>query len=340
MKATLFDVCRLTGLSTATVSRVLNNSPLVRGKTRAKVMKAMRQLNYRPSPAARSLALRRSEAVGVVFPHVTGAFHTEILRGIDEVADEHGYHLLTAFSHNPHDQRDLVQQMLREGRVDAMIVLNLDIPESFFKTLAAESFPLVLIDRPAAVPGVASITMNNEEAAGAAFVHLLRHAPRNVAVLTGPKDVYDSARRLVGCRQAAERAGVPASEIRVLTGDFRRESGEELVQRMLRQKKLPRGIMALNDHMALGALGALRDAGVKVPEDVALIGFDDIEAAQYLSLTTVRIPVREMGRAAAEVAIRAVKYKEPLVDRVLPAKLIVRRSCGCLRVVEGVGPAG
>jgi LacI family transcriptional regulator len=272
--------------------------------------------------------MRRSHTIAVIFPHVYGFLHAEILRGIDEVAAERGYHLLTAFAHGMRDQERLILNVLSETHVEALVVLNFDLSEAFFRGLDRRAVPLVVIDQPVRASGVASVTMDNEKGAGDAFLHLLGHCRERLAIIAGPAERYDSVRRMAGCRAAARKAGVAWQSLHIETGDFSRESGAKAMRRLLAAER-PRGVLALNDQMALGAMLELKAADLRVPEDVAVVGFDDIETAQYIGLTTVRNPARDMGRAAGELAIGAGQPEHAFGDRVVPAGLVVRRTCGC-----------
>lgn len=330
MLSTLHDVCKRSGLSTATVSRVLNGSPLVREQTRARVLEAVEALGYRPSHAARTLARRRTDTIGVIFPEIASGFFSEVLRGIDAAAAEHNFHLMTAFSHSDRDERELVMRTVRERRADALILMNLSLPDDFVANAAGHGMPIVLIDRPAEGANLFAVTLDNFGGADAAMTHLLGHGYRRVAVITGPGNSYDFQQRLAGCLQAAERAGIALSDDFVWQGSFTENSGAFAVARWLEAaNRPPEAIFASNDSMALGALGVLRERGLRVPEDVALVGFDNIDAARHLDLTTVSVPMREMGRAAAEAAIHQILSGEAQKHRVLATHLVVRRSCGC-----------
>jgi LacI family transcriptional regulator len=330
MHVTLHDVCKRAGVSTATVSRVINHSPLVTDVTRARVLEAMRSLGYSPSHAARTLARQRSELIGVVFPHIASGFFTEVLGGINEVAAEHNFHLMTAFSHGLSDEEQFVKRLLTERRVDGLILMNLLLSDEFVAEAARGGIPIVLIDRPVEGSDLFAVSMDNRAGAEAAMGHLLGHGYRRVAILTGPGDSFDAQHRFEGCRAALGRAGIPESQVLLWKGSFTEKSGRAAIEGWLAQgRALPEAIFATNDAMALGALGALRERGLRVPDDVALVGFDDTESARHLELTSVRVPMQEMGRAAAEAAIEQISSRQAQPSRVLDTELVVRRSCGC-----------
>lgn len=330
MHATLFDVCKRAKVSTATVSRVLNGSPMVSVQTRSRVEKAIKQLGYHPSHAARTLARQRSQFIGAIFPDISSGFFAEVLSSIDAVAAEHEFHLMTAFSHGHRDEKELIVRTLRERRVDALILMNLSLPDNFTKAAAKFGIPIVLIDRPVAGANLFAVSMDNKGGADAAITHLIKHGQRNIAVIAGPSGNYDADQRLEGCRLGFERAGLPLADELIWQGAFTAASGRAALERWLNAgRPLPEAIFATNDAMALGALATLQERGYRVPDDVALVGFDDIEAAQHLGLTTVHIPMREMGRAAAEAAVKQILSGEAQKQCVLATNLVVRRSCRC-----------
>lgn len=331
---TIADVSRRTGLSTATVSRVINNSPNVRAETRRRVLKAVRELGYSLNHTARSLARRRTDAIGVIFPSFDTGFFSEVLKGINEVAAAANRHLMVAFSLGGQDQEDLVREYLHAGRVDTLILMNLTMSEDFIRELNNASMPIVLIDRPVRAARLATVSLNNMGGAASGMEHLIDLGYRRIAVIRGPVDTFDAEQRLAGCTQALEAAGMELNKALTWQGDFTEAGGYRVVDAYLSRGELaPDAVFALNDQMALGAMAALRKHGLGVPDDVAVIGFDDIEPARHLGLTTVASPMRQMGREATELAVQAA---DPAADhgpspgqsRLLQTELVVRRTCG------------
>jgi LacI family transcriptional regulator len=266
----------------------------------------------------------------VIFPEIASGFYTELLCGIDDVAVEHEFHLMTAFSHSGRDDRELVSRLLHEGRVDALILLHLSSSDSVVKGAARYGKPIVVIGRPVMSRNVFTVSIDNAVGAQAVAAHLLEHGHRKIAVITGPKDNFDAEQRLQEYKRAFAEAGSSISPEMVWSGAFTEASGREAIERWLASgRKLPSAILASNDSMAIGALGVLSERGYRVPEDVALVGFDDVESARHLSLTTVRVPMRQMGRLAAEAAIKPILSRRAQRQRVVATSLVVRRSCGC-----------
>jgi DNA-binding LacI/PurR family transcriptional regulator len=329
-RATLTDVCQRSGVSSATVSRVLNGTARVSQATRDRVMSVVNELGYVPNAAARSLAGRREQMLGVIFPEIGNGFWANILKGLDAAAADRGYHLLTGFSHGHLDERELVLRVLREGRIDALILMNLRLDKELAEEAKRFKTPIVLIDRPIAELQAGSVMADNRGGAREALAHLYGHGHRDVAFLIGDEATFDSKQRLLGCRDAANEAGATIDPSLVLPGAFTEESGREIVEHLLeRHGRPPRAIFCFNDNLAVGAMEALRDHGWRVPDEVAVIGFDDIEIARHLGLTTVRVPLNEMGRTAAYLAVDAIEKKATGVNHVLSTSLVVRHSCGC-----------
>lgn len=293
-------------------------------------MRAVKDLGYVPNHAARTLAGQRTKLLGVVFPEIGTGFWADILKGLDAAAHDYGYHILTAFSHGGPDERNLALRLLGEGRIDALVVMNLRLGDEFAREAQRYAIPLILIDRPLRVAGFGSVTMDNIGGARAAMAHLYAHGHREVVLLAGDLDTYDAQQRLEGCRQAAAEAGVAWDAKRVWAGSFAEESGRQLVHEWLSQgHRPPSAMFCFNDNLAIGAMDALAAHGVVVPRDTAVVGFDDLAVARHLGLSTVRVPVLDLGRAAAESAIHALRGEAFEHHRVLPTQLIVRQSCGC-----------
>jgi DNA-binding LacI/PurR family transcriptional regulator len=329
---TVLDVSRQSGVSTATVSRVINQSPKVSPATRVRVLKAIEKLGYMRNHSARALARQRTDTIGVVFPGIDSGFFSEVLKGINEYAVSRDYHLMVAFSQGQQGEHDRVAEYLQAGRVDALILMNLGMSDRFVRQASQRELPIVLIDRPVKDARVASVMIDNRSGADAAMTHLLGLGYERIAILTGPDGTIDAEQRFQGCQTAATRAGYRLGKDLVWPGDFLWESGYELMNNWLDSgKPLPDAMFALNDPMAMGVMEAMRERGLSVPDDMALVGFDDVQAARYLGLTTVHSPMREMGRAASQAAISLVTGGRTQLEQVLATDLVVRRSCGVER---------
>jgi LacI family transcriptional regulator len=325
--ATIHDVAARAGVSAATVSRVLNGKEdLVREETSRQVHDAARALRYVPNIAARSLSIRRHHAVGVVLPDVHGEFFSELIRGIDLAARREGYHLLVSGSHS--DAKEMVEVLdTMRGRVDGLVVMAPDVrPGS--PAWDRDSLPLVLLNSASDAHDV--ITIDNYGGARMMMDHLQSLGHTRIAFIGGPPHNNDARERLRGYRQAMRRI---SSAVRLeLPGDFTEESGHAAAERVLAESVRPTAIFAANDAMAVGALAALAAAGVQVPREIAVSGFDDIPIARYVTppLTTVRVDIAEMGRRAFSLlreSLGGARGAQPR-NECITTTLVVRGSCG------------
>ena len=341
--ANIKDVAREAHVSVATVSRVFNDSAVVSEPTRRAVRKVADRLNYWPNGAARSLITNRTHSIGVMLPDLFGEFYSEILRGLDSTARKAGLHLLVSSSHADADEMIGTLRTMR-GRIDGLIVMAPDLDARSAIRAAATDLPLVLIDPASGFDGCDTVTIANREGAYWIVMHLLALGHRCVATITGPLGNWDARQRLEGYRAALRKGGVDlASELEIV-GDFTEPSGYEAVSRLLALRPRPTAVFAANDYMAIGVLGALSDAHIRVPEDIALAGFDDIAMARYLNppLTTVHVDAYRLGERAMESLLEKPKARRGRLARheVLPTTLVVRRSCGSSVAKEARGGAG
>jgi LacI family transcriptional regulator len=326
---TIKDVARAAGVSVATVSRVQNGSALVKETTRRRVGEVATRMGYSPNGAAQSLITSRTNTLGVLLPDLYGEFFSEVIRGIDQAAQRHGHHLLVSSSH---DDRSAVETALRSmrGRVDGLIVMWPDLDEAGTPSLPT-GFPVVLLNAPLGSHGFDVITVANYDGAYAMVDHLLDLGHRRIAIIKGIEGNADAAERLRGYRGALASAGLAAATIEV-AGQFTETSGFRAVNELLRREIRPSAIFAANDAMAIGALSALRQAGLRVPEDMALAGFDDIPMAQYLDppLSSVHVDISALGEHATLRLLAAMGSKDRHQPRaeILPTTLVLRRSCG------------
>jgi LacI family transcriptional regulator len=324
---TIRDVARAAGVSVATVSRVQNGSALVKETTRQRVGEVVRRLGYAPHPAARTLITSRTSTIGVLLPDLYGEFFSEVIRGIDQTAQGHGFHLLVSSSH---DETEAVRTVLRSmrGRVDGLIIMWPELDESMLPNLPA-GFPVVLLSAPLGTSSFDVIRVANFEGAYDMVSHLLQLGHRDVGILRGAEGNADASERLRGYRAALLDNGIEPGPFEA-AGAFTEESGFYAARDLLRGEVIPTAIFAANDAMAIGALSALREAGLHVPTDVALAGFDDIPMARYMDppLSTVRVDISALGERATTRLLTAVRDREDHTPRIetLPTTLVLRGS--------------
>jgi LacI family transcriptional regulator len=330
MSTTIKDVARHAGVSTATVSRVFNDSGPVGNETRERVVLVAKQLRYSPNLLGRSLSIRRSDAIGLLLPDLHGEFFSEVIRGADETLQRRHLHLIVSSSHSSREDLDAALRVLR-GRVDGLIIMSPHVDAQVLTSNLPHHLPVVLLNCNAEGYAYDSLTIDNFGGAWRVANHILGHGHARIAIITGSPDNHDAVERLRGYRTAlAENPAVSAVEI---PGNFTEASGYDAVRRILQKAPLPTAMIASNDAMAVGALSALTDAGVAIPDSMALAGFDDIPIAAWLtpSLTTVSSAIYDIGVRAVEAVLDAVgnKGEHRRQQQTLPVTLRVRESCGC-----------
>lgn len=328
---TIHDVAREAKVSIATVSRALNTESLVRGTTRERIDAAVKKLRYVPHSGARSLIMRETRTIGVLLPDIFGEFFSEVIRGLDDVARHRGYSLLVTCTHG--DSRS-AQAMLKamHGRVDGLVVLSSDLGTQAFLREAPRRTPVVFLNRVTGSNHYDSISVDNHGGAIAMTRYLLGLGHERIMFVTGPAENRDAEERLLGYREAMGTHSGRALECLEIGGDFNEGSGYKAACSILELQPRPTAIFAANDAMAIGALCALKERGIKVPEDVSLAGFDDIPTTQYLSppLSSVRTPISALGSNAAERLLARIEAAGAIKPRqqVLDVLLAVRASTG------------
>lgn len=303
LSVTIKDVAKRANVSVATVSRALNGHENVADAVRTRVLAVAKELRYSPHHAARSLSSRRTNTIGVVLPDLYGEFFSELMRGIDQVARDHGQHLLVSSYHgNPEEQGEALRTM--RGRVDGLLVMSPYGDTGGLAENLSPAQPAVLINSDARDGSLPALGIDNRRAAGEMVRHLAAGGRRRIAFIAGPSDNFDARDRLQGYRDALADA-VPGESPWVVQGDFTEATGHRAAQLLLAGDTRPDAIFAANDMMALGCLFACLQAGVDVPGQVAIAGFDDIPLARYThpSLTTMRVDIAGIGAQAMRMVL-------------------------------------
>jgi len=330
MSVTIRDVARQAGVSISTVSRVLNDTCPVREDKRRSVIEASRLLGYRPNPAARSLLGKKVGGLGVLLPYVSGEFFTELLHGLDVAAQESKFFLVISTSHGVVDEFKAAIQAMHK-RVDGMIVMAPELAADDMASIAKSGTPVSFVNT--YVDGLDADVFNFDNYGGAFAVtqHLTALGHRRIAIIKGPSGAGDARERLRGYRAAMAEAGVSDTRRLEFDGDYTQAAGFAAAELIVQTAPRPTAIVAANDYCAAGAISALNDAGLAIPDEVAVTGFDDVPSSQYTlpPLTTVRVPIREFGY---QVFRRLVARLEGQVEedefrqQVLPVELVVRGS--------------
>jgi LacI family transcriptional regulator len=328
---TIYEVARRAGVSIATVSRVLRGSHLVTEETRARVQAAVEELSFTPSRLGRSLAEGQHAANGIVFPDLVGPYYAEVVLAYEEVAAELGRSVLILATHGRRDAAAKVLDMA--ARVDGMAIMGRTVGDDVVGTIAGSGLPVVLLARDP-VSTVDTVRADNERSARDLADHLVGHGYRRFAFLGDPDRSPDVAGRYVGFA-----AGLRAAGVRVPTPArcaFDVEAGQAAAVRLLSRSSRPQVVVCANDEVALGVHTAVAAAGLRIPDDLAVTGWDDVMAAGFAGLTTVRQPMRELGATAARWLHDRITERNsgptrgPAAVRreVLPTQLVVRTSCG------------
>jgi LacI family transcriptional regulator len=330
MAATIKDVAQRAGVSVATVSRVLNRLDVVSEDTRRRVSDAANKLGYIPHGGARSLSTRRTECVAAVLPDLHGEFFSELIRGIDRVARLKGQHLLLTPSHDDAGElADALRSM--QGRADGVLLMSPHLDAEVLRRNLPASMPAVLMNTPRQGTPYSSFTVDSHGGASAMVRHLWARGHRHIAMISGPEGNFDADERLRGYAETLARLA-PRTQPQVLRGDFTEESGHRAGLEIAAMRARPDAIFAANDTMAIGCLSGLAEAGLAVPDDIALAGFDDIPVARYVNppLTTVRVRIAELGESAFDRLMRAIERRgeDKPSKQILRTELVVRRSCG------------
>jgi LacI family transcriptional regulator len=331
MKPTIYSIAAQAGVSIATVSRAFNGSPRISEATRERVMQIAHEMGYQPSASARNLAMSSTETLALVFPQISGPYFSEFINGAESVARSHQYHLLV-YSSLDADQEDPLLNLL-PARTDGIILGTRSSSTAYIHRLHQRRFPFILLGRE--VPGLETHSLHPDNERGALDItrHLIGvHGYQQIAFICGPQDQLHNSERLQGYQRALNEAGLALDPQLLAPGNFDEASGYAAAQMLLERQPRPQAIFAANDQMAIGAIAAANERGLHVPEDLAVVGFDDIPTAPYLQppLTTVNVAIFEQGAQAVQLLLKQIA--EPnLPARVLhiPTRLVVRHSCGC-----------
>lgn len=333
-RATIADVAERAGVSIATVSRVINETGPVAEDTAAQVWSAIAELKYRPSAAAKGLASRRTHTLGFLVSEISAPFFTPLLRGIEGGTRESGYSLLIhAIQEIEPAVTGAFRRPLGEHNTDGLLVFAGCLEDVELAYLYKLGFPLVLLHQtPPNDLAIPYVTFENKSGARKLVDHLIEvHDYRRIAFLRGPEDQEDSYWRELGYREALEAHGIPFDPALVAVGGFNEKLAQIPVRTWLEQGTAIDAIFAGDDEAAVGVISALQQAGQRVPEDIAVVGFDDVHLYHYMlpPLTTVHAPVEQAGREATVQLLQLIQtgQAQPLV--LLPTEMVIRRSCGC-----------
>ncbi len=326
-RPTIRDVAREAGVSHQTVSRVINESETVLPETRARVEQAIETLGFRPSAIARSMAQGRTNTLACIAPNLTDYTLASVIEGAETEARQHGYFLLSSSANTPEAFSALVEELVGHRRVDGLIVINPYIDERY--TAVPDNFPVVFVGARARDKSLCSVSLDDEKAAYDATQHLISLGHRQIAMVTGPMAEDCCLDRSNGYMRALEAAGLPVDLGMIIEGDWSATSGQDALLALAEQGRLPSAIFAQNDRMALGVLHSARDLGLNVPEQLAVIGVDDMPLSSYFDppLTTMHQDMPRIGQEATRLLVKVIDSAvDHCTQMKLPAQIIVRQS--------------
>ena len=328
--STIKDVAKKANTSITTVSRVLNQSAhAVNPKTREKVLKAVEELHFRPNVLARGLVKKETQTVGVIVPDISNSYYAEITRGIEDVANKNGYTVIICNTNRLSSKAVNYIEVLRERLVDGIIFTGGTDGKKLLETeLKKYNLKVILIGN----HGIdfPSVQIDNVAGSYKAISYLIKMGHRDIGFVRGPAKSITSRERLNGYKKALKDNGIKTRELLIKNGNFTSKSGFEATKLLINQKTKPTAIFCANDQMAIGSIKALREEGYRIPEEMAVVGFDDIELAFYIrpSLTTVSIPKHKLGQAAMSGLLNILKGKGVEKKVTLQTDLIIRESTG------------
>jgi DNA-binding LacI/PurR family transcriptional regulator len=326
------DIARVAGVSHSTVSRALRNSPLVNAKTAALVRRIAKKQRYVASAVARSLVTKRTNTIGIVVSSIADPFAGEVVGGIEECALANNYSVILAASHGDPDRELRAVQFLHERRVDGVIVMASRVGVRYRSSLSRMKSPIVLINSHHRGEFAHSVRIDNVGAAKIATLHLVELGHRRIAYIGDELGFQSDSERLNGYQKALKDAGLPFDPALVAYGDGTPVRGLDAMSRLLSLPEPPTAVFCYNDREALGAMRAVREYGLRIPDDISIVGFDDLFLSSYTHppLTTIRQPKHEMGRQATEILFGLLSGDQPR-SQISQGTLIVRESTAPLK---------
>ena len=323
------EVAEQAGVSVTTVSHVINNSRPVNPETRTRVEQAMQVLGYQPNVLARSLRRGKTHTIGVILPDNANPYFAEVVRGIEDTSFSLGYSVMLCNSDNDLEKEHLYTNVLIEKQVDGIIFVAAGLSEENIKNLQKRGVPSVLVDRQVQGVEIDSVFADNQAGGFLAVNHLVDQGHTAIACITGPMGVLSSSERIVGYRQALEAAGIHPAPGWVVEGDFQVQSGYAGAEQLWKFDNTPSAIFACNDLMAIGAYRFAHEKQLRIPQDLSIIGFDDIRLAEFTNppLSTIRQSKAKMGAQAADLLLgRIANGNQSFRQEIIPVQLVERAS--------------
>lgn len=331
MTVTLVEIAQTAGVSVSTVSRALSNSnyPL-KEETRQRILELAEEMGYKPNLVARSLQSNRSHLVGVIVDRMQSPFAAATVQGIQDGLREEGYSISIAYSNRDQALAEEAINSFYSRQVDGIVILNSWLHHFNDRILALQTRPFIFVNRLFSNCLSNCVGPGDHIGAQLATQHLVDLGHRRIAYINGMEDWIEAQNRLSGYRDILEQQNLPVDHALIRQGDWGVDSGYQAAQELLALDQRPTAIFAANDIMALGAIYAIQEAGLQIPKDIAMVGYDDRDFAAWIrpALTTIRMPSYEMGQAAARLLLKQFSGEELEDATQIPGKLIIRQSCG------------
>lgn len=334
MYANIHEIAKRAGVSIATVSRALNKKGPIKEDTRLRILQIAQEMNYKPNPMARSLSRRKNDTIGVILPELVDEFFTDIIRGIDEEAHRCGKFILVSSSHGKRDVVETALEFMGSGRVDGVILMIPQIHKDVAALIQKSRRPVVLLNSDCQLVDVVRFNINNYLGAKAVTEHLIQHGYRRIGMIQGPEGNCDAEERFRGYRDALAEKEIEVNNEMIVTGDFKIKSGFYGFSRLMSLPEKPQAIFAANDMTAIGVYEAAQQHQLSIPDDVAVVGFDDIYLSRLVKprLTTVHVPIIELGTKATRYLIKMIDHEQETeagYNETLSTGLVIGGSCGC-----------
>ncbi len=329
-RLTINDIAKLAGVSKGAVSYVLNNKQGVSEEVRDRVLRVIEEYGYRPNKLAQALAGKKTNFIALVIPDISDVFYAKIIKGVEITLSKNGYFLNLYSTHANPEKEQEVFDFLNTGFVEGAIVMVYHLEKDFIDKIIDLKIPCVFIGYPYGDDKIYSLAVDNEEGGFKATEYLISLGHKKIVFIHGSKEAWDSEFRFRGYLKALEKYNLPFNEKLVLRGDFTREGGYRAVKEFLRVSEEFTAIFSANDHMAFGAIKALKEEGLKVPEDISIMGFDNIEASALSNppLNTIMQPIYQLGEMSAKILLRLLSGENLEQKKyLLKTQLIERKSC-------------
>ncbi|GBD93020.1 HTH-type transcriptional repressor CytR [bacterium BMS3Abin05] len=339
MGITIDEIALKAGVSIATVSRALNNNGSIRKETRERIIQIANNSNYKPNSIARSLSRKQTDTIGVILPELVDEFFMGIVRAIEEESYKNKRYILISSSRSQRSTVETLLEFMGSGRVDGVILMAPKMYREIPVLIHKSKRPVVLLNKSKEEDGVVSFNINNYQGAFTVVQHLIEHGYKNIGMIQGPERNCEAEERFRGFKDALIQNNLQLEKSLIVTGNFRAKSGYYGFSRLMSQPKKPDAIFCANDMMATGAYKAARSSHIKIPQDVAVVGFDDIYLSRLLipRLTTVHVPIEELGTNAVRYLLKMISGEvdpdRPYFEE-FSTGLVIGGSCGCVNDMD------